>query len=254
MRYHALACDYDGTLANEGRVVQETVAALERLRAAGRKLILVTGRELEDLLSHFPQVHVFSRVVAENGGVLYEPALRKIQILGPAPPKRFLAQLRARNVSPLAVGHVIVATSHPHEKAVLDAILTLGLEMQLIYNKDAVMALPSGVNKATGLGAALTELGLSPQQAVGVGDAENDQAFLNLCRCAVAVANALPAVKQYADLVTRGEHGAGVVELINLLLENDLAVLEGKLTRHHLPIESKDTREEIRLPCEGSRD
>jgi HAD superfamily hydrolase (TIGR01484 family) len=51
MRYHALACDYDGTIAHEGRVDDETIAALGRLRDTGRRLILVTGRELQDLES-----------------------------------------------------------------------------------------------------------------------------------------------------------------------------------------------------------
>lgn len=53
MRYFVLATDYDGTLATDGRVSDETIAALKRLRLSGRKLILVTGRELEDLQRAF---------------------------------------------------------------------------------------------------------------------------------------------------------------------------------------------------------
>lgn len=49
MRYCAVSCDYDGTLASAGRVRKETVAALERVRASGRRLLLVTGRQLPDL-------------------------------------------------------------------------------------------------------------------------------------------------------------------------------------------------------------
>jgi HAD superfamily hydrolase (TIGR01484 family) len=44
MRYFVLATDYDGTLATDGRVHDETLTALKHLRASGRKLILVTGR------------------------------------------------------------------------------------------------------------------------------------------------------------------------------------------------------------------
>jgi HAD superfamily hydrolase (TIGR01484 family) len=76
MRYHALACDYDGTLAHHGRVADETVAALQRLADSGRQLILVTGREVDDLLEAFPQVELFRLVVAENGALLYRPAGR----------------------------------------------------------------------------------------------------------------------------------------------------------------------------------
>ena len=66
MGYRALATDYDGTLATEGEVGQETVAALRRLLASGRRLLLVTGRQLDELLGIFSQVELFERVVAEN--------------------------------------------------------------------------------------------------------------------------------------------------------------------------------------------
>ncbi len=83
------------------------------------------------------------------------------------------------------------------------------------------MVLPSGVNKATGLAAALKELGLSPHNVVGIGDAENDHAFMRACGLSVAVANALPAVKDTADLVTKGERGDGVKELVKKLIKHD---------------------------------
>src|SRR5262249_24002532 len=95
---------------------------------------------------------------------------------------------------------------------------------------------PANVSKATGLAAALRELGLSSHEVVGVGDAENDHAFLAVCECAVAVANALPAVKDHADLQTRADHGDGVVELIEQIVANDLRGLEAALTRHTLTI------------------
>src|SRR5262245_55643942 len=138
MRYLALACDYDGTLATEGRVAEETCAALDRLLASGRKLLLVTGRQLEDLLPIFPQVNLFEWVVAENGAVLYRPATREITLLGSPPPDEFLHRLQAREIA-LATGHVIVATREPHEQAVLEVIRDLGLELQVIFNKGAVM-------------------------------------------------------------------------------------------------------------------
>src|ERR1019366_6327694 len=195
MRYHVLACDYDGTLATDGRVGPATVKALERLLATGRKLVLVTGRELDQLLDIFPEIHFFASLVAENGALLYDPASKAEKVLCKAPPEAFVSTLRARGVAPISVGRVIVATWRPHEAAVLDTIRELGLEMQVIFNKDAVMVLPSGVNKATGLSAALAQLGYSAHETVGVGDAENDHALLGLCECGAAVANALPGLK-----------------------------------------------------------
>lgn len=252
MRYLVLACDYDGTLASDGVVREETLAALQRLRDSGRKLILVTGRELENLLEVFRAIELFDRVVAENGGLLYRPANREHKTLGEAPPAEFVEALRARGVSPLSVGHCIVSTWEPHEGAVLETIRDLGLELQVIFNKGAVMVLPSGTNKATGLEAALLELGLSPHNCVGVGDAENDHALIRLCECGVAVANALPLVQERADWVTPGRNGDGCAELIDKLVAGDLADLEDRLPRHSILVGTRAEGEEVRLDPYGT--
>jgi hydroxymethylpyrimidine pyrophosphatase-like HAD family hydrolase len=226
MRYLALACDYDGTLARDGRVDVPTLAALDRLLASGRKLILVSGREVEDLFSTFPHTDRFEWLVLENGALLYHTASRREKALGSPPPERFVQRLRDSGVSPISVGRVILATWKPHENAVLEAIRDLSLELQVIFNKGAVMVLPSGINKATGLQIALDEMGLSPHDVVGVGDAENDHSFLDLCGRSAAVSNALPSIKERADLVLGRDYGAGVTELIDELLHNDLARVE----------------------------
>ena len=131
-------------------------------------------------------------------------------------------RLRAMNI-PISVGRAVIATTEPHHQAVLEAIHGLGLELQMTFNKGAVMVLPSGVNKATGLAGALAEIGATSASTVGIGDAENDHAFLAACGCGVAVANALPSLKLRAQVVTRGTHGAGVVEVIDELLANEFA-------------------------------
>jgi HAD superfamily hydrolase (TIGR01484 family) len=247
MRYLVLASDYDGTLATESQVTPETLAALERLLASGRRLILVTGREIDDLLRVFPCTHLFERIVAENGAVLYRPASGETVLLGEAPPATFMQALHARGVTPLSTGRVIVATQQPHENTVLEVIRDCGLELQVIFNKGAVMVLPAGVNKATGLGAALRDVGLSPHNAVGVGDAENDHAFLSLCECSVAVAGALPTVQERADIVTQADNGAGVAELIEALVANDLESYEHRLTRHHILLGGRPDGTEVRV-------
>ncbi len=248
MRYLALVSDYDGTLAHDGVVDGATVQAVERVRASGRRVVLVTGRELDDLQRVFPRLELFDRVVAENGALLYRPEEREEVPLGEAPPREFVDALQARRVDPLSVGRVIVATWHPNEDVVLDTIRELGLELQVIFNKGAVMVLPSGVNKASGLQAALGELRLSPHNAVGIGDAENDHAFLTLCECAVAVENALPALKERCDLVTDADHGRGVAELAERLLATDLQELESELTRHDVLLGTRSGQEVLFPP------
>lgn len=251
MRYRVLACDYDGTIATDGRVDAITVAALARFRESGRKLLLVTGRELDELLGILAEIWLFDWVVAENGALLYRPETKQTKLLGPSPSAAFADALKEQGVGPISVGRVIVATWEPHETTVLKTIRDMGLELQVIFNKGAVMILPTGLTKATGLVMALRELGLTVHEAVGVGDAENDHSFLSICECSAAVANALPAVKGRADVVTHRDHGAGVTELIDRILRDDLADVAHKLVRHDLLLGFRDDGSEVRLPAFG---
>jgi hydroxymethylpyrimidine pyrophosphatase-like HAD family hydrolase len=221
MRFEVLATDYDGTLARNGDVHASSLPFLERLRASGRGSILVTGREIESLKRVFTRLDLFDVVVGENGGVLYDPVTNQIRALHDPPPPAFVEELRMRR-TPVTTGHVIVSSREPHDTVILDAIKTLGLELEIIFNKGAVMVLPSGVNKATGLKAALKARQWSAERTVAIGDAENDHAFLKFCGCAVAVSNALPAIKQIVHWVTPGSHGTGVEEAIERLLATDM--------------------------------
>jgi HAD superfamily hydrolase (TIGR01484 family) len=253
MRYFALVCDYDSTLADQGIVKESTITALRRLAESGRKRILVTGRELDDLLQVFPAHEVFDRIVAENGALLYNPSTRKSKPLAEPPTSDFVRALREAGVEPLSVGKAILSTVKPHDSTVLTVIRELGLEMQVIYNRDSVMVLPSGVNKTTGLRAALSELGLSSHNAVAVGDAENDHALLNTCECRVAVANAIPTLKERADFVTTEPDGKGVEQLIDKLLLDDLAGINPRAPRYPIVLGHTNGGTEVTIPSYGAK-
>lgn len=238
-QYQVIAADYDGTLATDGIVNRETLDALHQWKSTGRQLILITGRRFDDLLETFSAIELFDLVVPENGAMLYHPKEKWERLLAPPPPSLFVEQLRDRiskSESPqsvagefstlvndkglewLGVGRVIVATWVPHDETVKELIQDLKLDLQIIMNKNAVMILPAGISKESGLIAALSELGVSADEVVGVGDAENDTDFLKLCGYSVAVANALPSLKEQVDWVTARSRGEGVADLINQLL------------------------------------
>ncbi len=244
------ATDYDGTLAHNGRVDAQTIAALERVKASGRILLMVTGRELPDLKRVFERVDLFDIIVAENGSLLYFPETQEERAVAAPPPPELVEALRTRGVEPLSVGRGIVATWEPHETTVLECIRDLGLEWQIIFNKGAVMVLPPGVNKSTGLAAALDALELSPLNVLAIGDAENDHAFLTASGCAVAVANALDAVKETADIITHADHGAGVVETIDALLADERPFIVRAADRRKIKI-GEDEKAVLR-PEQGS--
>jgi len=251
MRYLALAVDYDGTAATHGKLSDDARRAIERLRVSGRRSILVTGRRLEDLREACRSLSIFDLVVAENGAVVFDPRRHDEIMLADAVPARFVAHLRERGVEQLEVGKVIVSAGEHHRITMVDAIRELGLELQMIFNRSTVMVLPAGVNKATGLEFALRRLGLSRHEAVAIGDAENDHSLLTFCECGVAVANAASALKTEAALVTRGANGAGVAELIDELIADDLRRMEGKIERHLLLVGARADGTPVRVPPYG---
>lgn len=222
MNYRAIATDYDGTLATEGIVAADTVKALRRYRDLGGHLILATGRQLDELRAVFPELSLFDIVIAENGAVFCHPQRNELRLLADPFPPVLIETLVAQGVGPISQGQVVVATWEPHGPTVQQTIDQLNLAATVILNKRAVMVLPQGVNKASGLAVALAELGLEAATVVGVGDAENDRSLLAACGLGVAVANALPALKAEADYVTTAPRGAGVEELIDRLMAQTL--------------------------------
>jgi hydroxymethylpyrimidine pyrophosphatase-like HAD family hydrolase len=250
MRYLALATDYDGTLAAHGRVDGGACAAIERLRSSGRRAVLVTGRQLGDLASAFPRLELFDAVAAENGAVLHWPSSRETALLAAPVPATFTARLRARDV-PHDVGQVIVSSWHPSEVPMLEVIRELGLELQLVFNGDAVMALPPGVSKASGLEAALRRLGLSRHEVVAIGNDANDHGLLELAECGVAVATAVPSLKACATFTTEGGPGDGVVELVAELVADDLRERSALVAHDSLLLGRSEAGEDVSIPAYG---
>jgi hydroxymethylpyrimidine pyrophosphatase-like HAD family hydrolase len=245
----ALAVDFDGTIARDGRVDASTYDSLKRLKETGRRLVLVTGRELRNLGDS--KLDLFDRVVAENGAVVYDPGTKRHDLLADRPPPDLIRALKEKKVKPLSVGESIIATWCPHETTVLETIRELGLEYQIVFNKGAVMVLPPGINKATGLKAALAEMELSPHNVIGVGDAENDFAFLEACGCSAAVGNAKPALKNMADVVLEGRWGCGVVELIEQIIAKDVEIIAAG--RHGIRVGVDRNGDEVQImPHAGS--
>jgi hydroxymethylpyrimidine pyrophosphatase-like HAD family hydrolase len=145
IRFRAKASDYDGTLARDGRVDGDILAGLERARQSGRKVILVTGRELSSLYV-FSAFHLFDWIVAENSALLHNPATPEERLLCPAASSTLVVNPRKLGI-PLSVGKCVVATVRPHHAAVLVSIRELNLNLHIIFNKEAVMILPRGTER-----------------------------------------------------------------------------------------------------------
>jgi predicted mannosyl-3-phosphoglycerate phosphatase (HAD superfamily) len=210
--FKAIALDYDGTLTEGDRPTDDVLEALRATRAEGRRLVLVTGRILDELRQVFPEVEdEFDAIVAENGAVI-ATVDGVADVVAPVAPE-LASALAARDI-PVRSGRVILACDGEHATAVFEEIGRHRLDAQVVRNRNALMVIPSGVTKATGLLEVLGELGVSSHCTLGVGDAENDLPLLEACEVGVAVANAVDRLAEGADVVLEEPDGRGIVELL----------------------------------------
>lgn len=206
--FHAVAVDYDGTLARGPRPTFEALNAVAAVRDRGCNVVLVTGRILAELRADFPDVDQhFDCIVGENGAVL--SSRRGTRLLASPVDTALEYDLRTQGI-PVRRGEVLLATDSVHDEFVMSVIDRLGFECQIVRNRGALMVLPAGINKGSGLGEALADLGISPHNTVGIGDAENDHSLLDACEIGVAVGDAVPSLRARADLVLPGEDGWAV--------------------------------------------
>ncbi len=197
MRFRVLAADYDGTLAHHGRMAPSTVAALHKLKASGRKLVMVTGRQLDDLQANFPEVdRVFDRVVAENGALLYTPFHQGDPGPGRAarPPvhraaertRAGLGRRRSRHRGHLGAARGGGARADPGDGARAAGDLQQG------RGHGAAVGPEQGHRAA---GRARGPRAVARATPWGWGTPRTTTPSCRCCECGVAVANALPSVK-----------------------------------------------------------
>jgi hydroxymethylpyrimidine pyrophosphatase-like HAD family hydrolase len=220
MYCRVIACDFDGTGAVNGHPAPELYAALAAARAQGIVTLLVTGRVLEDVQRACEELSPFDGVVAENGAIIHLCSLGRTIQIGEPPSAHFLGELRAQGV-PFHTGSVIVGTWEQHAGKLLELIRRFGIDGQLVFNRAALMVLPSGINKAVGIGRALSEMGRSERNLVAFGDAENDIPMLVAAELGVAARGSVTAVSALADDSISQPGGAGVACYVRRLIERE---------------------------------
>jgi len=162
-----LATDYDDTLATDGVIAEETIAALQQFRARGNQVVLVTGRILDDFFRVCP-VHTFlDWIVAENGAVFYNVLTQIIELLCNPFSQASLFKLRSLGIQDLDFGRVMVSTSRSYIKNLEQWIDMSEEKIQIISNRESLMILPSGIDKLTGLNQVLDRMDTSLDEVMG---------------------------------------------------------------------------------------
>ena len=201
----ALCTDYDRTLTDlDLHLVPRALEALRRARVAGKRIVVVSGRDLPFLVREVGDVA--DAIVAENGCFLLRPG-EVAKRLGPDVDLH--GALSCLDI-PLEHGRALVSADVEHAPLLRETLAKAGVEADLVPNRDRVMALPRGVDKATGVLAALASLGIDPARAAAAGDGENDVPLLRSVGYGIAVANAVDELKEVADHVTPEVGGHGV--------------------------------------------
>lgn len=203
-----LATDYDRTLTDDALApVVEALDALAEARKAGLKVIVVSGRGIRFLEKEVG--HVADALVAENGCLVSRPGQAPIATGGCDVDLH--ERLLAAGVE-AEVGDVLASFWTRDVERVLPHLR--GVAVHLVRNRDRTMLLPQGVDKATGLRVALRLLGHDLESAAAAGDGENDLPMIRAVAHGIAVANAVPALKEHATFVTSRPGGHGIAEWV----------------------------------------
>jgi hydroxymethylpyrimidine pyrophosphatase-like HAD family hydrolase len=207
-----LAFDFDGTLADDGVVPSALQTALEQLRTQGYALFLVTGRRFDDAKLG-PLKQLFTGIVWENGAVLHHTATDEVYLPFGHLDTRLAEAMEAAGI-PLQYGQAIASTGTAHDEMVWHVLNKLGGDAVIMQNKGTVRVLPSGATKSAGLERLLELCGYSPRNLTSFGDGETDMSLLQLGEVGVAVADAVPSLKEVADLVSTQPGPEGVLEIL----------------------------------------
>lgn len=216
MTFAALALDYDGTIATDGRFHPGVRHAIGAVRRQGVAVILVTGRRRSELRQVAGDLSCFDAVVGENGAVLEFPSNGRLVKLGRAPSPDVVREIARAGID-INVGESVIEAEADAAPVILNVIRRLEQPLVIVFNRDRLMVLPQGISKSTGLREALSALELSIHDTIGIGDAENDFDLLDKCAVGVTVAWGSSALRAVADEVIEGSDPGAVAAYISHL-------------------------------------
>jgi Cof subfamily protein (haloacid dehalogenase superfamily) len=79
---------------------------------------------------------------------------------------------------------------------------------------EIVEILPLGMSKGAGLKLLIEDMNVAPENVMALGDGDNDIEMIQLAGIGVAMANAMPRVKEVADYITASNDEDGVAQAI----------------------------------------
>jgi hypothetical protein len=214
----ALVIDIDGTLTDEQRQLDLRAAAA--IRELTVPVILASGNVLGFVKCAAKLIGTSDIMIAENGGVVSMGFDGPVYVGGNKARCQEVLEILGRHFDleelDSAERRSEVALRRNFDIDAARQVLVDGniRDIELVDTGFAVHIKTVDVNKGTALVSVAKLMGLDTGDFVAIGDSANDIEMIRAAGLGVAVGNAHPALKDAADLVTKGQYGAGVVEAL----------------------------------------
>ncbi len=230
----AVALDIDGTITRpDGTIPPESWGAIHKLEKNGVKVILVSGNAICVLLGLKHYSGATGAAIGENGGVILYNS--RIHVLGSR--TDFLERARKAVIEEL--GDVLEESVQNPYRHVDYAFMSrnpgisrrmIAESIEMILKKNGLTSLEVldsgvafhiheiGVNKGAGLEKACELMGINTGDVVAIGDSEVDLTLFEKAGKSVAVGNAIPELKEKADIVLEETYFKGFLRAVDIIL------------------------------------
>jgi hypothetical protein len=188
----------------------------------------------------------FTGIVWENGAVLHQRQ-GAVAYLPFGSVDEHVVEALANAGVPFERGFAIVDTFTRYETQVWQAIKDTQSEVAIAHNKGALMVMPPGTSKGAGLARLLELCDFSPHNVVAFGDGENDLSLLQMAEIGVAVADAVPQLKEVATIVASQPGPAGVLEELTTYWLQGVAPALSLYRQQAIPVGMDDAGNQVSL-------
>ncbi len=247
-QYKLAVFDIDGVLNEHGgNILDESIEAINLLKKHGLKVCFASGKHswyVQGGLVWSGLLDEHTLIVAENGGVIFDPKSRRTLIEEKYARDVHMLRNIFRNLHSRSGGFLkfagITVWEEPKEtlfclfpknvaelprlEQVLTEIVKINsLNLTVVRNPDSVDVLQTGISKATGLQYVCDWLDIKMENLIAFGDSYNDYEMLSAVGLPITVNNGVAKIKDIVKkrngYIAKADCGMGVLEAVQKIIQ-----------------------------------